>query len=357
MKKDILNKMKNFFISVGKGIWHIIYRYRHFIKRLLVALLTLSLSTIVIFFILRLIPGDIVREYALGLAQKRGISYDQAYPMAVQLLNYDPEAPILEQFFKYVGGLLEGNLGTSMYIDDLTANKIISQRLPWTLFITSIALIISFILGTIIGTHMARKRKGITNTLSNTYIILSGSIPDYLMGLVMVLIFAFTWKIFPSQGNYDAGTSTPGFNITFILDVIYHAVLPIVSYVIVQTGSWALMMRGSAVGVLGEDYINSARARGISEKTIERKYLKRNAMLPLVTSLALTFGALFGGSTLMETIFNYPGLGLELSARIGQKDYFVVQGIMFFSSAMIILVNFIADSIYSLIDPRVRSEK
>ena len=352
-----LTKIKQILIAIGKGIWHFLYRNRYFIKRLLIALLTLALSTIVIFFILRLIPGDIVREYALSIAQKRGISYDQAYPIAVQLLNYDPEAPVLEQFAKYVGGLLQGNLGSSIYVDDLTANILIAQRLPWTLFITSIALIISFILGTILGTHMARKRTGLTNGISNAYIILSGSIPDYLMGLVLVILFSFTWNIFPSQGNYDASFSTPGFNFKFIIDVVYHSILPIISYVIVQTGSWALMMRGSAVGVLGEDYINSARARGISERTIEKKYLKRNAMLPLVTSLALTFGFLFGGSTLMETIFNYPGLGLELSSRIGAKDYFVVQGIMFFTSSMIILVNFIADSIYSIIDPRVRSEK
>ena len=355
--KKTLTKIKQILIAIGKGIWYFLYRNRYFIKRLLIALLTLALSTIVIFFILRLIPGDIVREYALSIAQKRGISYDQAYPIAVQLLNYDPEAPILEQFAKYVGGLLQGNLGSSIYVDDLTANTLIAQRLPWTLFITSIALIISFVLGTLLGTHMARKRTGFTNGVSNAYIILSGSIPDYLMGLVLVIFFSFTWNIFPSQGNYDASYSTPGFNFKFIIDVVYHSILPIISYVIVQTGSWALMMRGSAVGVLGEDYINSARARGISERTIEKKYLKRNAMLPLVTSLALTFGFLFGGSTLMETIFNYPGLGLELSSRIGAKDYFVVQGIMFFTSSMIILVNFIADSIYSIIDPRVRSEK
>lgn len=338
----------------AKAVARFFVKHAYFFKKLGIALLTLACSTVIIFFILRLIPGDVVREYALQIASKRGISYDAAYQIAIQLLNYDPEASVFVQFFKYVGGLFRGNLGSSMYVDGVTANLLIKQRLPWTLFITSVALIISFLIGTWMGSFMARKRKGAANVALNTYIVTSGSVPDYLMGLLLVLLLAYTVPIFPAQGNFDINVSTPGFNLTFFIDVIYHAFLPVFAYVLVQTGSWALLMRGSSIGVLGEDYINAARARGLRTGTITRKYLKRNAMLPLITTLAITFAALFGGSTLMESIFNYPGIGLELAARIGQKDYFVVQGIMFFSSAMVIVVNLLTDSIYSLVDPRVR---
>ena len=342
------------FAAAAQWVGRFFVRYWFFIKKILIAIVTIACSTIIIFFILRLIPGDVVREYALSIAQRRGISYDAAYEIAVNLLNYDPEAPIFTQFFKYVGGLFQGNLGASMYVDGVTANSLIAQRLTWTLLITSVALIISFLLGTAIGAFMARKRRGVANVLLNGYIVTSGSIPDYLLGLLLVLLFAYTLPIFPAQGNYDISVCTPGFNLPFIGSVLYHACLPILAYVLSQTGSWALMMRGSAIGVLGEDYINAARARGIGNMTINRKYLKRNAMLPLVTSFAVTFAALFGGSTLMESIFNYPGIGLELAQRIGQKDYFVVQGIMFFSSFMVIAINLITDCIYSLIDPRIR---
>lgn len=354
---EILHKAGRAMRTVGKAIGRFFVKYAYFFKKIGIALLTLACSTIIIFFILRLIPGDIVREYAMQIASKRGISYDAAYQIAVQLLNYDPQASIFVQFFKYVKGLFQGNLGASMYVDGITANLLIKQRLPWTLFITSAALIISFLVGTWMGSFMARKRTGAANVALNTYIVTSGSVPDYLMGLLLVLLLAYTFPVFPAQGNYDINTSTPGFNLTFFVDVLYHAFLPILAYVIVQTGSWALMMRGSSVGVLGEDYINAARARGLKTSTITRKYLKRNAMLPLITTLAVTFAGLFGGSTLMESIFNYPGIGLELAARIGQKDYFVVQGIMFFSSAMVILINLVTDSIYSLVDPRVREGK
>lgn len=352
--KNIWSKIRRVLMIVIRAIGGFFVKYCYFFKKLGIALVTLVCSTILIFFILRLIPGDIVREYALSLAQKRNISYDSAYKLAVQLLNYDPDASIFVQFWTYVTGLLKGNLGSSMYVEGVTANLLIAQRLPWTLLVTSVALLISFLLGTAMGSFMARKRKGAANAAMNSYIVVSGAIPDYLMGLILVLVFAYVLPIFPAQGNYNINNVTPGFNFPFIIDVLYHACLPILAYVLVQTGSWALLMRGSAVGVLGEDYIKAAKARGISSGVITRKYLKRNALLPLVTNLAIVFAGIFGGSTLMESIFNYPGIGLELAARIGQKDFFVVQGILFFSSAMVILVNLITDSIYSIIDPRVR---
>ena len=121
-----------------------------------------------------------------------------------------------------------------------------------------------------------------------------------------------------------------------------------------QTGNWILHMRGSCISVLGEDYILAARARGLSERTVRNKYLRKNALLPLVTQLGVSFGALFGGATLMESIFNYPGIGLEISSRVITKDYMVVQGLIFFSAAMVILINLIVDLIYPLVDPRVR---
>lgn len=115
-----------------------------------------------------------------------------------------------------------------------------------------------------------------------------------------------------------------------------------------------MQMRGSCIGVLGEDYILAARARGLSDKTIRTNYMKKNALLPLVTSFGVSFGAMFGGATLIESIFNYPGLGLEISNRIISKDYMVVQGLIFFTAFMVILVNLVVDLIYPLIDPRVR---
>lgn len=342
--------MKKVFTNIGLFI----NKHKYFITKIAISLVTLMLSVILLFFLLRKIPGDIIELYALKLQNQQGITFDRAYELARELLNYDPNEDLLHAFVRYVGGLFKGNLGESYLETGVSANSLIKTRLPWTLFISSVALFISFIIGTRIGGYIAQKNKGFSNKIASAYIAISGSIPDYLMALLLVIVFAYNLEWFPSQNNYDAFSVTPGFNFPFIINVLYYAFLPILSYTLVQTGNWILHMRGSAIGVLGEDYIMAAQARGIRPKTIRKKYMRKNALLPLVTMLGLSFGALFGGATLMESIFNYPGIGLEISSRIISKDYMVVQGLIFFSALMVIVVNLIVDLIYPLIDPRVR---
>ncbi|MGM9813811.1 MAG: ABC transporter permease [Candidatus Enteromonas sp.] len=329
-------------------------KYSYFFMKIGVSLLTLALTTILLFFLLRLIPGDIIELYALKLQGQQGITYDRAYELAKVLLNFDPNENVFQAFGRYIGGLFRGQLGASYLETGVSANSLIATRLPWTLFICSVSLVISFLLGTFIGTIVAEKRNGIFAKITSGYVALSGSIPDYLLALLLIIVFAYTLDWFPAQNNYDIFSVTPGFNLPFIGDVLYHAFLPILASAIVQTGTWILQMRGSAIGVLGDDFVLAAKARGLRGRTIRRKYLKRNALLPLVTMLGVSFGALFGGSTLMESIFNYPGIGLEISNRIVNKDYMVVQGLIFFSAAMVILVNLVVDIIYPLVDPRVR---
>lgn len=340
--------------KVGKVILAFLTKYRYFFAKVGVSLLTLALSVILLFFLLRMIPGDVVEIYALKIQNQQGLTYDRAYELATQLLNYDPNENVFEQFIRYCGGLMHGQLGESYLETGVSANTLIKTRLPWTLFVSSCALFLSFFIGVAIGGFVAQHRKGIANKLASAYISLSGSIPDYLMALLLVIVFAYQLKWFPAQNNYDAFTVKPGFNLPFMLSVLEHAFLPIISYALAQTGNWIMQMRGSCIGVLGEDYILAARARGISNRTIRSKYMRKNALLPLITSFGVSFGALFGGATLMESIFNYPGIGLEISNRIISKDYMVVQGLIFFSAFMVIMVNLVVDLIYPMIDPRVR---
>lgn len=342
----------------GTQVWKVVKafltKYRYFFAKVGVSLLTLAMSVILLFFLLRMIPGDVVEIYALKIQNQQGLTYDRAYELATQLLNYDPNENVLEQFVRYCGGLLHGQLGESYLETGVSANSLIKTRLPWTLFVSSCALFISFFIGVAIGGFVAQHRKGVANKAASAYISLSGSIPDYLMALLLVVLFSYKLKWFPAQNNYDAFSVTPGLNMPFISSVLQHAFLPILSYALAQTGTWIMQMRGSCIGVLGEDYILAARARGISDRTIRKRYMKKNALLPLITSFGVSFGSLFGGATLMESIFNYPGIGLEISNRIVSKDYMVVQGLIFFSAFMIIMVNLAVDMIYPLIDPRVR---
>ena len=340
--------------KVLKNFRLLVQKYGYFFTKVGVSLLTLFLSIIALFFFLRLIPGDIVQLYAIKLQSQQGLTYERAYELATQLLNYDPNENIFAAFIRYVGGLFRGELGESYLETGVSANSLIVTRLPWTLFISSVALFVSFFIGIAVGGYVAQKRNGIANKVASGYIAFSGSVPDYLVALILVIVFAYGWGWFPAQNNYDAFSVTPGFNLPFILNVLYYAFLPILSYTIVQTGNWILHMRGSCIGVLGEDYILAARARGLGEGLIRRKYMRKNALLPLITMFGVSFGSLFGGATLLESIFNYPGIGLEISNRIINKDYMVVQGLIFFSSAMVIFVNLIVDLIYPMIDPRVR---
>lgn len=338
----------------GKAVAGFFGKYRYFFEKLGLSILTLALTIILLFILLRQIPGDILQIYALKLQGQQGITYDRAYELASELLNYDPNENVLSAFGRYIGGLFRGQLGESYLETGVTANSLIRTRLPWTLFVSSVALFLSFFIGKAIGSIAAQKRGRTVDKLASGYIAISGSIPDYLVALLLVILFAYRLKWFPAQNNYNAFEVTPGFNFPFLLNVLYYAFLPILAYTIVQTGNWILHMRGSCISVLGEDYILAARARGLHERTVRNKYLRKNALLPLVTQLGVSFGALFGGATLMESIFNYPGIGLEISSRVITKDYMVVQGLIFFSAAMVILINLIVDLIYPLVDPRVR---
>lgn len=338
----------------GKAVAGFFGKYRYFFEKLGLSILTLALTIILLFILLRQIPGDILQIYALKLQGQQGITYDRAYELASELLNYDPNENVLSAFGRYIGGLFRGQLGESYLETGVTANSLIRTRLPWTLFVSSVALFLSFFIGKAIGSIAAQKRGRTVDKLASGYIAISGSIPDYLVALLLVILFAYRLKWFPAQNNYNAFEVTPGFNFPFLLNVLYYAFLPILAYTIVQTGNWILHMRGSCISVLGEDYILAARARGLSERIVRNKYLRKNALLPLVTQLGVSFGALFGGATLMESIFNYPGIGLEISSRVITKDYMVVQGLIFFSAAMVILINLIVDLIYPLVDPRVR---
>jgi peptide/nickel transport system permease protein len=185
------------------------------------------------------------------------------------------------------------------------------------------------------------------------YVVLASAIPDYILALIALYLFAFKLNVFPRMGAYDI-QYTVGFNPGFIGNCLYHAALPILSYTFIQTANWALLMKGSSVAVLGDDYIAAAKARGIPNSLLINRYLKKNAMLPLFASLTLAFATIFGGSPLVESIFNYPGIGQAFSTYISQRDYFLIVGILLFTSFIVVIANLIADSLYSFIDPRIR---
>lgn len=327
------------------------YKTRYFWQKLGFTLLTLLLTIVICFIIIKSMPADTVHQYALKLQNELKISYEDAYRQATMMLNYDPNLDIFTSFFNYLGGLLQGNLGISMF-KDVTANEIIAKYLPWTLLISSISLFLSFLLGTTMGIRMARKRKGVEDTIYSGIVTVSSSIPDYLLGIILLMVLGSYLGWFPTYGAYDLDTMGDFF--PYLLSILHHAFLPILTYTVAQLGNWVLLAKGSAVAVLGDDYVSAAIIRGLPKKVIERKYLKKNAMLPLITSLIISLAYLFGGSAVMEGVFAYPGIGRAFTEYLGARDYYVVQGLFVFLSFLIIIGNLLADLLCGLLDPRIR---
>lgn len=324
-------------------------------RKVVISLLTIAVAMTFTFFLVRQMPGDIIHTMALNISMQQGISYDEAREIAKTQLNYDPTVPIYVQYFKYVGNLLfKGQLGQSQTYR-IPVRVILAKALPWTLFITSISVIISFIIGVLLGTTVAWKQNHWLEPAITLYATITQAVPDFLIGLILLVVFGVFLRWFPMRGAHGPDV-TPGFNIPFFADALYHAVLPVAAFSMQAVGGWALAMKATATGVLSEDYINVARAKGLTDQRIITQYLGRNAILPLVTSLAITLGSMLGGSMLVETIFGYPGLGFFFGQAIATRDYSLIQGLFLLTTVAIIAANLFADLLYTRLDPRIKLE-
>lgn len=283
------------------------YTFRTFVQ----SLITIWAVITFIFFLVRMMPGNPVEIYVNYLINLENLTYEDAYNRAASQFKFDPSASWFEQYLVYLGQLLRGDLGESI---TSTGTKVIDQILrflPWTVFCVGLALLLSFIFGMLFGMISAYYR----NTWIDNFISLIASIfsavPDYIWGLMIIIIFGVQLQWFSVgdlRGTYNPSL-TPGFNISFILSVFKHATLPILAYVIGTIGFWILAMRGSTTSTLGEDYVNIAKARGLTQGRIITAYVGRNASLPLFTLLAINIGFVIGGSVIVEELFVYKGLG------------------------------------------------
>lgn len=323
-------------------------------KKLITCLITMLTSLLLVFFVIQAMPGDPVDTLAQDYMKTSQMPYDQALSKAKLALNYDPDIPVVERFFAYVKNISTGNLGQSMSYKGEVSN-IVLGALPWTLLVCSISLLLSFVVGVILGIYVAWKRSNVLDGAITAYQAIFGSIPDYIVAYLLIILFSVGLGLFPSKGAYNSEV-TLGFNIKFILDVLYHAALPILAYFVTTLAGWIMGMKASCMSVLGEDYINYAKARGLSNKRIVFSYLGRNAILPMVTSVAISFGMMFGGSPLIENLFVYPGVGYYLATAISRRDYPLMQGMFLMIIVMVLLSGLIAEFFYTRLNPRLREK-
>ncbi len=319
-------------------------------------LFTLWVVTTFTFILIRKMPGNPVQIKIDELVDKQQMPYEDARRIAAGLYDFDPDEPLIQQYGDYMGKLIQGDMGKSIAASGTPVISQIKRYLPWTLFAVGSGLLISFTLGVFLGMAMAYWRGGILdNTLTALASIMYG-IPDFVIALLLLLVAGVQLKWF-QIGDVLGGVSQDveaGFNLTYITNLIQHVALPVLTYVWTTVGGWILTMKSSTLSTLGEDYITVAKARGLPERRILLAYVGRNAMLPLVTRLAISIGFVMGGSVIIETIFQYPGLGRLLSTAISGRDYTTMQGVFLTIAAGVVFSNILADLLFGLLDPRVR---
>ncbi|MEM1690815.1 MAG: ABC transporter permease [Thermofilaceae archaeon] len=324
-------------------------------RRMLWAFCIIISASTITFFIIRLMPSNPIEIFINQMMSVYGMSYEDAKALALALFTIDLDKPLHEQYIEYLANILRGNLGASISISPGTpVMNIISAFLPWTLFSVSISLFASFLLGITIGIAAAYRRGSIFDKVVCTVAAVTSAIPGYLLGILIVVFIGVRFGVIHyMRGAYSAGL-TPGFNLPFIIDVFLHLAAPFTTYVLSTWGGWTLSMRANTLAVLGEDYVTVARAKGLPEGRIRVHYVGRNAMLPLFTSLSISLGFIFGGSTLIENVFVYRGVGRLLWSSVNARDYVVMQAVFLIITISVVLSNLLADLIYSVIDPRVR---
>jgi len=322
---------------------------RYLLQRLGFYLLAGWVALTVNFFLPRLMPGD---PASALFARFRG----QLGPEALDALRETfglIEAPLWSQYLTYLRHVARGDLGISVAYFPAPVSEVIATGLVWTVVIAGSAVMVSFALGTLLGVAVAWWRHGRIDAWLPPALVFLGAFPYFWLALVALYVLGFTLGWFP-LGHAYGDDLTPGFNAAFLADVVRHAALPVATIVIATLGGWLLSMRNTMISVLGSDYVNLARAKGLPPSRVALRYAARNALLPSVTGFGMALGFVLGGSLLTEIVFSYPGQGYLLVQAVGNQDYPLMQGIFLVITMAVLLANFLVDLVYLWLDPRTR---
>lgn len=311
---------------------------KYILKRLLSMIPAVFVVSVVIFLIIHLTPGD-PAAVMLG---------DQADPEAIAALReaLGLNDPLPVQYLRWLGGVLQGDLGQSLYSDESMISMLLSHLGP-TLSLTVFALAISLIVAAPLGILAARKRGALADNAISVFSMIGISMPSFLLGLLLMLVFAVTLRWLPAAGYKTLAEDGMAEHLRYL-------VMPAIALGFMEAGLILRMTRSSMLEVLGSDYIRMAKAKGEKSLAITCKHAFKNALIPIVTTVGQTFMGLLSGATVVESIFNIPGIGKMTITAVQQRDYEVVQAVVLFLSMINIVVCLVIDLIYAAIDPRVR---
>ena len=303
------------------------------------------------FLIPRLMPGD---PASIMFAQFQGKMPPEALDALQESFGLSNE-PLPIQFLTYLQSLLQGDFGISLLYYPSPVSEVMTQALGWTVLLAGTALIISFVIGTLLGIAAAWKREGFLDKLLPPSLAFIGAFPYFWLAMLCLSIFGFELGWFPTRHAIDPQLGDAGL-LAQLYSMWTHAFLPGLTMVVASLGGWLMAMRNTMIAELGTDYIHYAQIRGLSNTRVALAYAARNALLPSVTSFGMALGFVLSGALLTEVVFGYPGQGYLLIQAVNAQDYPLMQGIFLSITAAVLLANFLVDAVQLVLDPRLRTQ-
>jgi peptide/nickel transport system permease protein len=332
--------------------------FQFVLRRIAGLILVMTGVSIITFALAQLVPVD---PAAVALGQNAREEQIAAYRAQLGL-----DRPVVEQYFTYVSRLLRGDLGTSIRTRRPVADDLL-DFLPATLELSLAALLVSLFLGIPLGTAAALRRNSWLDALARVLALIGGSTPIFYLGLLLLSLFYRQLRLLPGPGRLDSTMSPPEFitgmytvdalltgNWEVLGNSLYHLILPAITLGYFSTAVLLRMTRSAMLEVWSQDYVRTARAKGLSYRVVVWRHALRNALPPILTTIGITFGSLLSGAVLTETIFNWPGLGRYATTSVTSLDFPAVMGVTLIAAVVYPLVNTLVDIGYNLVDPRVR---
>ncbi|MCF6117433.1 MAG: ABC transporter permease [Mesorhizobium sp.] len=321
---------------------------RHIGRILTRAIITLLMVAILNFFLFRVIPGD-PASLLLGGA-RTSVTAEQ---MEAQRQNWGLDRPLFpDQMVDYLKATLQGDFGYSFKFRGRHVSELILERLPATIALVGLAQFIAILCGIMLGVYAGWRRGGVVDNIATGASLALYSTPSFWLGMLLVVVFSTGLGWFPGYGAYSPGAISG--SLGSLLDYLRHLALPVTAVALGLIGQYVVVARAAMSDVVTEDYMVTARAKGLTNGQMLMRHAFRNAMLPVVTLIALNLGYVIAGAITVEAVFSWPGIGALTVDALNSRDYPVLQGIFLLLGASIVVANLIADLVYRLLDPRVR---
>jgi peptide/nickel transport system permease protein len=325
---------------------------RFALRRLGFFVFTLWAALTINFLLPRLMPGN----PALAMLSKfHGELTPQTLKALDILFGVNTHKSLPAQYVSYLHQVATGNFGISLDFYPKSVSSVIGSAIWWTVGLVGVSTVLAFTLGTGLGIVAAWRRGGRLDSILPPTFVITSAIPYFWMGMVFVLVFGISLHWLPYVGGYYVSTDTPSLSLTFLGDVLAHAVLPGLALVVTTIGTWILTMRNTMITTLAEDYVRMARAKGLPGRRIMVDYAARNAILPNLTGFAMSLGFVVSGAILIEYVFNYPGVGFMLLQAVQGEDYPLMQALFLLITLAVLLAILLADVATALLDPRTRT--